>query len=101
MHADQKADKKTLVVRIGPRKASRVFVVILVTAGILLAELPWMGFPKSIWLAGIAMPPAFMAARRLWVDYDHAPRLVPAQVNTLLAFVLFAVGGGVGLLIAN
>ena len=101
VHADRKADKKTLVVRIGPRKASRVFAVILVTAGILLAELPWMGFPKSIWLAGIAIPPAFMAARRLWVDYDHAPRLVPAQVNTLLAFVLFAVGGGAGLLIAN
>jgi hypothetical protein len=40
----------------------------------------------------------------LWclrVDFDHTQRLVPAQVNTLLAFVLFAVGGGVGLLIAN
>ncbi len=101
VHADRKADKKTLVVRIGSRKASRVFAVILVTAGILLAELPWMNFPKSIWLAGIAIPPAFMAARRLWVDYDHAQRLVPAQASTLLAFILFAVGGGVGLLIAN
>ena len=101
VHADRKADKKTLVVRIGARKASRVFVVILLTVGILLAELPLMCIPKSIWLAGIAMPPAFMAARRLWVDYDHAQRLVPAQVNTLLSFILFAVGGGVGLLFAN
>jgi hypothetical protein len=75
--------------------------MILVTAGILLVELPFIGFPRSVWIAGIAIPPAFLAARRLWVDYDHAQRLVPAQVNTLLAFILFAVGGGVGLLIAN
>ncbi len=101
VHADRKANKKTLVVRMGPRKASRVFAMIMVTAGILLAELPLIGFPRSVWIAGIAFLPAFMAARLLWVDYDHAQRLVPAQVNTLLAFVLFAVGGGVGLLIAN
>jgi len=101
VHADQKAHKKTLVVRMGPRQASRVFAMILVTAGILLVELPLIGFPHSVWIAGIAFPPAFMAALRLWVYHDHAQRLVPAQVNTLLAFVLFAVGGGVGLLIAN
>ena len=101
VHADQKAHKKTLVVRMGPRQASRVFAMILVTAFILLAELPFLGFPRNVLIACIAIPPAYMAARRLWVDYDHAQRLVPAQVNTLLAFVLFAVGGGVGLLIAN
>ena len=101
VHADQQANKRTLVVRMGPRYASRVFAFIMVTAGILLIELPVVGFPRSVWIAGIAIPPAFLAAQRLWVDYDHAQRLVPAQVNTLLAFVLFAVGGGVGLLIAN
>jgi 1,4-dihydroxy-2-naphthoate octaprenyltransferase len=101
VHADQKANKKTLVVRMGPQKASRVFALILVTAFILLAELPFLGFSRNVLIACIAIPPAYMAARRLWVDYDHAQRLVPAQVNTLLAFVLFAVGGGVGLLIAN
>jgi 1,4-dihydroxy-2-naphthoate octaprenyltransferase len=101
VQADQKADKKTLVVRIGPRDASRVFAMILATAGILLVELPFVGFPRSVLIAGIAIPPAFMAARSLWVDYDYAQRLIPAQVNTLLAFILFAVGGGVGLLIAN
>lgn len=101
VHADQKADKKTLVVRLGPRDASRVFAIILVTAGILLVLLPLIGSPRSVWLAGIAILPAFMAARRLWVDYDHAQRLNPAQAQTLLAFLLFAAGGGVGLLIAN
>ena len=101
VHADQKANKKTLVVRMGPRQASRVFAMILVTTFILLAELPFLGFPRSVLIACIAIPPAYMAAQRLWVDYDHAQRLVPAQVNTLLAFVLFALGGGAGLLIAN
>ena len=101
VHADRKANKKTMVVRMGLRKASRVFAIIMVTAGILLIELPLTGFSHSVWIAGIAFLPAFMASRRLWVDHDHAQRLVPAQVNTLLTFVLFAVGGGVGLLIAN
>ena len=101
VHADRMASKNTWVVRLGPRSASRVFAIILVTAGILLALLPLIGSPRSVWLAGIAILPAFMAARRLWVDYDHAQRLIPAQGQTLLAFVLFAAGGGVGLLIAN
>jgi 1,4-dihydroxy-2-naphthoate octaprenyltransferase len=101
VHADQKANKKTWVVRLGPKNASRVFSMIMMTAGILLVELPLIGFSHSVWIAGIAFLPATMAALRLWVDHDHAQRLVPAQVNTLLAFVLFAVGGGVGLLIAN
>jgi len=101
VHADQKANKKTWVVRLGPKNASRVFSMIMVTAGILLVELPLIGFSHNVWVAGIAFLPATMAALRLWVDHDHSQRLVPAQVNTLLAFVLFAVGGGVGLLIAN
>jgi len=78
-----------------------VFAIILVTAGILLALLPLIGSPRSVWWAGIAILPAFMVARRLWVDYDHAQRLIPAQTQMLLAFVLFAAGGGVGLLIAG
>jgi 1,4-dihydroxy-2-naphthoate octaprenyltransferase len=102
VHADRQANKKNWVVRLGPRQASRVFVIILATAGILLAELPlMMGYPKSVWFAGIAIPPAVQAARRLWVDYDHPQKLIPAQASTLLAFVLFALGGGIGLVIAN
>lgn len=101
VHADRKANKRNWVVRLRPRRASRVFVVILVTAGIMLVELPLLGITKNIWLAGIAIPPAILAARRLWVDYDHAQRLIPAQAQTLLAFVLYAAGGGIGLLIAN
>ena len=101
VHADRMANKNTWVVRLGPRSASRVFAIILVTAGILLALLPLIGSPRSVWWAGIAILPAFMVARRLWVDYDHAQRLIPAQAQMLLAFVLFAAGGGVGLLIAG
>ena len=101
VHTDRRANKNTLVVRLGPRLASRVFAGILAVAGLLLALLPLIGFPKSIWLAGIAIPPAFMAAQGLWRNYDKAQRLVPAQMQTLLAFVLFAVGGGISLLIAN
>lgn len=99
--ADKQADKKNWVVRLGPRKASRVFVIILVTALILLAELPMTGLPRTVWCAAIALPPAALAGRRLWDCYDQPQRLIPAQAQTLLAFVLFALGGGAGLLIAN
>ena len=100
-HADQKAGKRNWVVRLGPRTASRVFAVILATAFVLLAELPFVGLPKGFWCAGIALPPAVMAARRLLTDYDKPQRLVPAQAQTLLSFVLFALGGGIGWLILN
>ena len=99
--ADKVSNKKTLVVCLGSKVASRVFAGILGTAGIILLLLPLIGFPRSIWLAAIATPSAIFAARRLWVEYDNTQRLIPAQVNTLLAFVLFALGAGVGLMMAE
>lgn len=100
-HADRKAHKRNWIVRLGPHRASRMFVVILVLSAGLLVLLPWIGLPWGIGLAAIAFVPAIPAARRLWEHYDQAQHLIPAQAQTLLAFVLFALGGGVGLLIAN
>lgn len=100
-HADRKALKRNLIVRLGPHQASRMFVVILVLSAGLLVLLPWIGLPWGVWLAAVAFIPAVPAARLLWACYDQPQRLIPAQAQTLLAFVLFALGGGVGLLIAN
>lgn len=99
-HADQRSHKRTLVVRLGRRRASRVFAGIQGTVILLLLLLPLIGLPRSIWLAAIAVPPALAAAQRLWIEPDNTQRVVPTQVKTLLAFVLFALGGGMGVLIA-
>ena len=99
--ADKEAGKKNWVVRLGPQKASRVFALIMATAFILLAELPMTGLPKHVWLAGVALVPARLAMRRLWTGYNQPQKLMPAQAQTLLAFVLFGLAGGVGLVIAN
>lgn len=99
--ADRAANKKTLVVRMGRRPASRVFAGLLATAMCMLLLLPLFGLPRSVWLAAIAIPPSAIAALRLWREPDTTTFVVPAQAMTLLAFVLFSLGGGVGLLMAK
>ena len=99
--ADRAANKRTLVVRMGRYQASRVFAGLLATAMLMLLLLPLFGLPRSIWLAALALPPSVIAALRLWKEPDKTDFMVPAQAMTLLAFVLFAFGGGVGVLIAK
>lgn len=95
--ADREAGKRTLVVRLGKRRASRAFVALLALAFVILAIAPLFGLPRGVWLGGVALIPATRAARLLLADPEDTPRLVPAQAGTLLAFVLLALGGGLGL----
>lgn len=99
--ADRAANKKTLIVRLGRHRASRVFALLLVAPILMLLWLPLFGLPKSVWLAAIAVPAAMSAVLRLWKEPDRTESVVPAQAMTLLAFILFALGGGVGLLLAK
>ncbi len=99
--ADRASGKKTLVVRLGRKRASVVFVWILGVAGGLFLLLPAMGFPKGVWLAALAFLPAAVAGRRLKAFPEDTARIVPAQALTLLSFVLFALGGGLGLLLVR
>jgi 1,4-dihydroxy-2-naphthoate octaprenyltransferase len=97
--ADAAAGKRTLVVRFGRREASRVFTFIFVLAFVLLALLPFFKEPKTILFGAIAIVPAFTAARRLWKTPDDTPGIISAQRNTLLTFILFAIGASLGLLV--
>lgn len=97
--ADQQAGKRTLVVRLGRPEASRALVFILVTAFTLLAALPLIGVPIGAWLGLLAIGPAVQAARNLLAGPEDMQRIVPAQAQLLLAFVLYAVAVAVGLLI--
>jgi 1,4-dihydroxy-2-naphthoate octaprenyltransferase len=94
--ADLKAHKRTLVVRMGRRRASRMFAMIVGAAFAVLAILPLAGLPWTVWLGGLGLPFAVAAGRMLRQHPEETARLIPAQALTLLAFVAFAVGAGVG-----
>lgn len=98
-HADLQAGKRTLVVRMGRRRASRIYAGFMAAAFVLLALLPAFGLPRAIWLGAIGLPSGVAAARGAAAHYETTALLVPAQAQTLLAFVLFAIGAGLGLVI--
>jgi 1,4-dihydroxy-2-naphthoate octaprenyltransferase len=97
-HADLQAEKRTLVVRLGRRRASRLFAGLFATAFAMQALLPAFGLPRAVWLGAIGLPSAIFAARRALAHYEATAMLIPAQAQTLLAFVLLAIGSGLGLL---
>ncbi|GJQ52585.1 MAG: 1,4-dihydroxy-2-naphthoate octaprenyltransferase [Anaerolineaceae bacterium] len=100
-HADQAAGKRTLVVLLGRKPASRLFVAIITVAFLLIALLPpLLQFSPAPWLGLIAVVPAFSASKRLLANPETTAQIIPAQANALLTFVLFALGSGVEFLLS-
>jgi 1,4-dihydroxy-2-naphthoate octaprenyltransferase len=100
-NADAKTGKRTLVVRLGRKRASRVFLVIFAVAFGILFLLPAGGLPITVLFGAVAVIPAGAAAHRVWTAPDNTARLIPAQAYALLSFVLYAIGAGLGLLVAK
>jgi 1,4-dihydroxy-2-naphthoate polyprenyltransferase len=98
--ADATAYKRTLVVHLGRRNASRLFAIIFALAFGFLALLPAFGLPRPILLGTVAIVPAAVAADRLWKSPDETVKIIPAQVSTLIAFLLYSICAGLGLLIS-
>lgn len=94
--ADLAAGKRNLVVRMGRRAASRVFAGILGAAFVGMLLLPLVGAPWTVCLGAMGLPPAVWAARVAWRHAEDTTRLIPAQAVTLAAFVLYALGAGLG-----
>jgi 1,4-dihydroxy-2-naphthoate octaprenyltransferase len=97
-HADRAAGKRTLVVRLGRPAAARAFAVIVAAALAGIALLPLAGWPLGVLGGLVAVVPASRAARTLLATPEDTVRIVPAQAQTLLAFLLATAGSGVGLL---
>lgn len=95
--ADETAGKRTLVVRLGRRTASRLFAVVVAAAYAWLWLLPPRGLPLTVWLGIAGLPFGVAAGRRLLANPEATRRIIPAQGWTLLSFVLFALGVGIGL----
>jgi hypothetical protein len=56
--------------------------------------------PLGVWLGALGLPPAIAATRVLLAHPETTARIIPAQANTLLAFLLLAIGAGAGLLLS-
>lgn len=99
--ADAQSGKRTLVVRLGRRRAANGFAALGVATGVILALLPAAGLPRTVWLGGIAALRYFPAARALLATPEDTAAIVPAQALTLQAFLLYAVGASAGLLLGR
>ncbi len=99
--ADAIAGKLTWIVRLGRRRAARVFAAIIVLEWLGLAALPLLGLPVTVLLGGIGLPLSAAAVWRLNRFAEEPQQIVPAQAWTLLAFVLMSIGIGAGFVLAG
>lgn len=98
--ADAAAGKRTLVVRLGRPRAARVFAILVGVAYTGVLALPFVGLPAATWLGLAGAPLAISAAQRLLRHPETTREIVPAQAQTLFAFVVMAAGIGAGFITA-
>lgn len=99
--ADALSGKRTLVVRLGRRAAAEAFAWLGVSAAVVTALLPAAGLPATVWLGGVAALRFIPAARALLASPEDTAAIVPAQAMTLQAFLLYALGASIGMLIGR
>jgi 1,4-dihydroxy-2-naphthoate octaprenyltransferase len=97
--ADRGAGKRNLVVRLGRVRASRVFAVLVAAAVAAILLLPTAGLPRGVLLGAAAALPGGLAAWRALVNPESTLQIIPAQVLTLIAFLVVALGCGLGVLL--
>jgi 1,4-dihydroxy-2-naphthoate octaprenyltransferase len=99
--ADAAAGKRTLVVRLGRRRAARAFSWLVAAAYAAVVALPLLGLPWSTLGGLVGLPLAIRAAARLRRFPETPAEQIPAQAATLGSFVAMALGLGVGLVAAR
>lgn len=99
-YADRRAGKMNLVARLGKGRAARVYPVWYLAALGLTASLPALGLPPESLAGAIFALPAFPAVWWVARDPESFHRHRPAQPMALLAFLLYSLGAGTGLLVA-
>ena len=99
--ADALSGKRTLVVRLGRRRAAKGFALAGILSALVLALLPAAGLPPTVWLGGVAAARYLPAARALLASPEDTPSIVPAQAMTLQAFLLYAAGASIGMLLGR
>jgi 1,4-dihydroxy-2-naphthoate octaprenyltransferase len=97
--ADLQSGRRNLVVQLGRPKAARWFVGMIAIAALFLLLLPVFGVPLGVWFGALFVIPAAAACAILLRHAEAPRRVIPAQAMTLLAFVLYALGAGIGMML--
>ncbi|MHA1734782.1 MAG: 1,4-dihydroxy-2-naphthoate octaprenyltransferase [Candidatus Thorarchaeota archaeon] len=88
-NADKAAGKLTAVVRLGRRRASRLFAVLMASVYVSIIFAVLLGAVSRYALLGlVTMPLAFVAVRTALGSYDQPLRMVPANVGTIMTHLL-------------
>jgi 1,4-dihydroxy-2-naphthoate octaprenyltransferase len=95
--ADETAGKRTLVVRLGRKRAAHLFGIVQAGGFAAVALAPAWGAPRLVWLGLGGMVFGGAAWRRLATGGDVTRRVVAAQAWALAAFVSMALGSAAGL----
>lgn len=99
--ADRDAGKRTLVVRLGRRRASAALAMLCAAALALIALLPAFALPAGAW-AGLSCAPFLWRAASIALKHpEETEKIIPAQTSMLLAFVTYAVLAGIGFLLTR
>jgi 1,4-dihydroxy-2-naphthoate octaprenyltransferase len=99
--ADATAGKGTLVVRLGPVRATWLFLGLMVVVGIGTLLLPLVGASRGVWGGLFALLPASRAIRQLVDSGGRTAQVIPAQAGALMTFLVYAGGAGLGILLVD
>jgi 1,4-dihydroxy-2-naphthoate octaprenyltransferase len=96
--SDDEVQKRTAVVRLGVRRASRLYPAIVGAAALALVALVAAGTLPRLALLGLAGFPLFvLAARVARRHFDHPMELVPANAYTAVGHLASALALAIGL----
>ena len=100
--ADRKADKKNLVVRLGPGYSRHLYCAIMSMGFIIVLFLVQVvGFSYLIMISFIAFPLAFKAMRILWREYLSHEGIVPAQAMTIQTLIAHGLLLSIGIVLSR
>ena len=99
--ADAGAGKGTLVVRLGPARATLLFLTLVVVVGSGTLLLPLAGAPRGVWAGLFALLPGVRAVQRLLESGGKTAQVIPAQAGALVTFLTYAGAVGLGLLLVD
>ena len=90
--ADAAGGKRNWVVRLGKRKALKVYTALFVLAFVLFIPIALV-YRNPFWLLGLAgLPPAVKSIKTAYEYYDDIQRLMAANAGTVITYQLMGLG---------